>query len=135
MGYHDDRRAVFTDLLHASVALGLEKDVPDRKRLIDDQDLRLHDRADSKSQTGCHTGGVVLDRHIHEVFEFCKFDDLIVVCIHEFFAVTENGAIQIDVFRRRQFAVESGAQLDQGCDTSLYLYRAPVRLQDAADQF
>ena len=28
----------FADLLHAAVALGLEKDIPDRERLINDQD-------------------------------------------------------------------------------------------------
>ena len=114
MGDKEKCRSIFQHMMHALLAFFLECRISDGQHLIDDQDLRLHDRGDSKSQTGCHTGGVVLDRHIHEVFEFCKFDDLIVVCIHEFFAVTENGAIQIDVFRRRQFAVESAPSSIKG---------------------
>ena len=110
MGDKEKCRSIFQHMMHAFLAFFLECRISDGQHLIDDQYLRLHDRGDSKSQAGCHTGGVVLDRHIHEVFEFCKFDDLIVVCIHEFFAVTENGTIQIDVFRRSQFAVESGAR-------------------------
>ena len=80
-------------MMHALLAFFLERCVSDRQYLIDDQDLRLHDRGDSKSQTGCHTGGIVFDRHIHEIFEFCKLDDLIIMRIHKFLAVTENGAI------------------------------------------
>ena len=133
MWHIQKRGPVLSHITHSLLTLLLERIVSDRKDFVADQDIRSYDRCDRKAKTGRHTGRIVLDRHIHEIFEFCKLDDLFVMCIHEFFAVTENGAIQIDVFRRSQFAVESGAQLDQGCDTSLY--RAPVRLHDAADQF
>ncbi len=74
----------FADLLHAAVALGLEKDIPDRERLINDQDLRLDVDRKRKCQTHEHTARVRLDRLIDEIANLGKIENLRQLCIHLF---------------------------------------------------
>ena len=51
MGDKEKCRSIFQHMVHALLAFFLECRISDSQHLIDDQDLRLHDRRDRKSQS------------------------------------------------------------------------------------
>ena len=133
MGYHDDRRAVFANLLHAAVALGLEKDIPDRERLINDQDLRLDVDRKRKCQTHEHTARVRLDRLIDEVANLGKIENLRQLCIHLFFGISHHRTVHIDIFDTGVVLVKSGSQLQQRRNFAAHRHLAGRRRENAGN--
>ena len=80
-GEHD-ADALVQQLPHALVAALLEEDVPDGKRLVHDQDLRLHRRLHGEGQPHHHAAGVGLHRLLDEVADVGKRRDLVEPLVH-----------------------------------------------------
>ncbi len=85
MGYHNDGGISFHHFIDPFFAFLLEFKIADGKDLINDQNIRCGHCRDSKSNTGNHTGGIVLHRSVQKVLHFGKFYDLIEFFIHELF--------------------------------------------------
>ena len=81
--------AALNKVLDATLTLLLEKDIANRKRLIDDKDIGLGNRGDGKGDTRNHTRRKVLQRHINEVFELSEFNNLVKTSIDKLFSVTK----------------------------------------------
>ena len=134
MGDQKDRRVVVLhELVDPLLALLLEQEVADRERLIDDQDVRIGDRSDCKGDACDHAGGVVLERHLHEVLELGEFHDVVELLVDELLRIAEEGTVKIDVLLSRELRVETGAKLDQWRNRAIYRTGALRCLKDASD--
>ena len=82
MGNHHNCCSVLPYFFHPSVALGLEKDIADRQRLIDNQNFRLHVDSKSKGKTHKHTAGIRLYRLIDKVSDIGKIQNILKLILH-----------------------------------------------------
>ena len=121
------------EALDALLALILEEYVADRKRLINDEDIGLGDRGDGEGDARHHARGEVLHRHIDEVGELGKVDDLLEMLVDEILGVTQQGAIEIDVLASGELQVKTGSQLDQRGDIAADDAFAFAGLEHAGD--
>ena len=72
MRYHKNGRAFLLQLIHPMIAFCLKEDIADRKRLIDNQNLRINRDIQRKGQAHKHSAGVGLHRLVHEVSDIGK---------------------------------------------------------------
>ena len=83
--------------LHSSQALFLEIDIADGQHLVDDQDLRLQMRGNSKGEPHIHARAVALDRRVEKFLDLGKGDDLVELRPDLRPRHAQDGAVQIDV--------------------------------------
>ena len=133
MGYHQDRGALLADLLHAAVALGLEKYVAYGQCLIHDQDLRLHIDGQGKCQTDEHTAGIGLHRLVDKISDIRKIQDFLKLCIHFLLGKAHHGAVHVDIFNSRVVHIETSTQLQKGGDHAIDLHLSRGRRQDSGN--
>ena len=133
MGNHQDCCSILTDFLHAAVTFRLEEYVTDGKRLIDDQDLRLHIDGQRKRQSHKHTAGVSLDRLMHEISDIREIQDVLKLLVHLLFRKAHHGTIHVDILNSGIVHVEARTQFQQRRYLSVHIHFACGRCQDTGD--
>ena len=130
---HEDGRAVPAELVHAMIALRLEEDVADGQCLIDDEDLRVHRDVECEGKADEHTGGVALDRLVHEIANVREVEDLLELLVHLFLREAHHRTVHVDVLDAGVVRVEAGTELEERTDDTVDADRALGRCQDAGD--
>ena len=100
------------DLLNSSDAALLKKNVADRQRLIDDQNIGFHMDGDGKRQTHEHAAGVSLNRAINELADFRELFNIGNSLARLGIGEAENRSVDINVFSAGKLQIESGSQLE-----------------------
>ena len=76
-------------MLNTALAFLLEKDIANRKRLINDENIGLGNRSDGKGNARNHTRREVLQGHVNKIFELSELDNLVKASIDKLFGVTK----------------------------------------------
>ena len=122
MGNHDNGSSILSQLVHPPVALGLEKYVPHRQRLVYNQNLRLHVDGEGEGQTDEHTAGIGLHRLIHKVPDIGKFQNVRELLVHLFLGKAHHGSVHVNIFNTCVVLVKPGSQLQKGGNLSVHLH-------------
>ena len=125
--------ALLLEFFELPITLCLEKDVPDRQCLIDNQNLRIDIDRHSKSQPHKHTAGVRLDRLVHKVADIGKVQNILQSRIDLFLGKADHRPLQIDVLHARIFHVKSCAKLEQRGNPTVHDHLSGRRIQHAGD--
>ena len=133
MGNQDERHAFRTQCGDLGEALVLEGLVAYGKDLIGEQDVRLQMDRHGEAQAHLHSGGIIFERRINEVFEFGEFDDVLHPLFDIPIAEAVEAGVEKDVFKSRQFGVEAHPQLDKWSDTPMGDHLPLGGDQDARD--
>ena len=83
----------FLDFRKEIVAFALECLIANSKDLVKDQYVSLCLNRHRKSKADLHTGRIILQFLIHELFEFSEFDDVVVHRIDFFMRESQKRAI------------------------------------------
>ena len=78
------RRTARQHMAHSLIAAFAEIRVTNRQHLVADQDIRIHHGRHGKAKPRLHTGRIILDRRIQEVFQLRELHDLVKMLFHEF---------------------------------------------------
>ena len=113
MADEQDRLAHLLEFLKLVEAFHLEKDVSDRKCLIDDQNLRIDVDRNRKCQADKHTGTVCLDRLIYKITDVRKIKDILQSGINLCLREADHGTIQINIFNAGVFHIKPGTKFKQ----------------------
>src|ERR1700730_7394181 len=73
---------------------------------------------DRKSETNVHAARVALHRGIEEFFDFCEGHYLVELAPDLGTRHAEDRAVEIEILAAGEFRVETGADLEQACDTA-----------------
>ena len=119
MGNQNKRHTFRAQCGNLGEALVLERLVAYGKDLVGQQDIRFQMDSHGKTQAHLHPGGVVLERRVDEVFEFGEFDDVLHPLLDIPIAKAVETGVKKDVFKTRQFGIESHPQLDKGSDAPM----------------
>ena len=120
---------------HPFLALFLEQEVAHRQNLIGNQDIRLGDSGNGKSNARHHAAGIVFQRNVQKVPQFTEFHDFIKLGINVLRRKAEHRTVQIDVLTGCQIHIKAGAQLNQRRNGAVDLNRSGDRLVHARDHF
>ena len=102
-----------TDPLDAPV---LENKVAHRQGLVHQQDVRFHVDGHGEGQPHEHSGGIDLDRLVHEFADPGKLQNVVLAFLHLRLREPHDGAGHDHVFPARELGIEPGTQLQQGGD-------------------
>src|SRR5262245_46246188 len=121
------------ELLDTPDATLLEKDIADRERLVHYENVGIHVNSDGESQAHKHSGGIRLDRTIHEIADLSKFfnrwNPLARLRIRE----AENRRVEINIFTAGKERVEPCPQFKQCGDAAGDLDISGCRANDTGD--
>ena len=117
---HEQHRSPlpFAHILHLANSFLLEFGIAYGEDFVHDEDFRLQERSDSKTETDGHTGAVTLNRRIDVFLTAGEIDDLIELAVNLLLGHTEDSAVHIDILPTRHLAMETCADLEQAGDTS-----------------
>ena len=113
VGDQQDSLAVLPHPAKLANATLLEIDVPDRQRLVHQQNLRVEIDGDGKGQAHVHAAGIGLDGLVDEAADFGEALDLGHLPGNLLGAQAHDGGIQGGVFPAGELGVESGPKLEQ----------------------
>ena len=116
---HEDGRAVPSELIHAVIALRLEEDVADGQGLVDDENLRIHRDVEREGEADEHTGGVALDRLVHEITDVREVENLLELLVHLLLREAHHRAVHVDVLDAGIVRVEAGTELEKRTDDAV----------------
>ena len=105
--------AQMTDSLDAPV---LKNEVPHRQGLIHQQDVRVHVDGYGEGQPHEHSGGIDLDRLVHEFADPGELQNVVLALLHLPLGEPHDGAGHEHVLPSRELGIEPGTQLQQGRD-------------------
>ena len=88
--------ATLNKVLNTALAFLLEKDIANRKRLIDDENIGLGNRSDSKGDTRDHTRREVLQGHVNEVFKLGELNNLVKTSVDKLLGIAKQRTVQIE---------------------------------------
>jgi hypothetical protein len=111
VGDKHNRPATASHILHGADALLLERCVPNRQYFIDQEQVRLEVRGDSKTKPQKHSRRVTLHRGVEEPFDSGKGHDRVQFCLDLLPPHAENRAVQEDVLAAGQIAVKASSHL------------------------
>src|ERR1700744_5044772 len=100
----------FMELPHTAIG---ENGVPDRKRFVDNQNLRLDVNRGREGQTYIHPGRVLLHGSVDKFANFSKRLYGWQRANHLLPSKTENLAIQKHIFASREFGIEAGPEFQK----------------------
>lgn len=97
----------------------LEGGVADGKDFIEDEDIAFGTDSDRESEANLHTGRIIFELLVHEIFELGEFDDVVIHGGDFGIAEAKHGAIQVDVFAAGEFHIETDAKFDKGDEVAI----------------
>ncbi len=113
MAHEHHRPAFGGDRAHLPQALALERRVPHRQHLVDQQDLGFEVGGHRKGETDVHAAGVTLHRRVEEPCQFGELDDVVEVGCDLPAPHPEDGAGEANVLPAGELGVESGTYLQE----------------------
>src|SRR4029077_9724293 len=93
-------------------AFSLERNIPDRQHLINDQYFRFEVGRHGKREADIHARAVTLHGRVEEFLNLRKVYNLIEPGSNFCSAHSENGRIQVDILPAGQVLVKAGADLE-----------------------
>ena len=131
--HHDHRRVAVAQPPGVVHALALERQVPDRQHLIDQQHVRAHMGGDRERQADVHPAGVALHGQVHEPVRLGELDDVIVLA-HDLPARhAHDRAVEEDILTPGQLRVKPGAHFEEAAQVAADLDLAAGGGGDAAE--
>ena len=134
MGDEDDS-LVAVERLEIVVTFLLEGGVTNGENFIEDKDIPFRADSNGKGEADLHAGRVIFEFLVHELFEFGKFDDVVIHGVDFGVAEAEHGAVQINVLAAGEFGVEADAELDERDESAIHDDRAGGWIVDARKDF
>ena len=128
MADKQDRLAFRLEFLELFIAFGLEKNIPDRKSLINDQNFRINIDGNRKSKTDKHTGRIGFYRLIDKIADIRKIQNILQAGVNLLFGKPVHRSVQIDIFHTGIFTVKSGAKFQQSRNPAVDVYLSLRRI-------
>jgi hypothetical protein len=116
------------------VALLLKGLVPDRKHLVEQQQVGVDVHRDREPEPHVHPRRVRAHGDVGEGLELGEAQDLLDVLVDVAALEAVDRRVEVDVLAPRELRVEAGADLDQRADASADRKRAGRRREDPRDQ-
>jgi len=135
MGDEDDGPALAAELFYFGKALFLEGFIAHRQDLVHEHDIGVGMDGGGEGKAKVHAGGIVLELHVLEFFEFGEVEDVVVDFVHLLSAHAEDGGIDIDIVPGGELRLEANAELEEGGDPAVDSDCAPVRVEDFSQYF
>ena len=121
MADEQECHAVGQLLLKQPAALALKIDVPDRQRLVDDEQLRLDRHLHGEGQPDHHAAGIRLHRLVEELADVGERGDAVEFGVLLGPGKTDLGGVEVHVLAPGVFHVETAAQFQQGGDAAMHI--------------
>ena len=123
------------DVFHLADGFLLELGIADGEDFVHDKDLRVQEGSYGEAQTDSHTGGITFDRGVDIAFTTGEIDDLVQFGLDLITGHAEDGAVHEDILPTRHLAMEAGADLQEGTNTTVGTDSAGRRTGDAGEEF
>ena len=100
-------------MLNTSLAFLLEKDIANRKRLVNNQNIWLGNSRNCKGNTSNHTRGEILQWHVNKITEFCKLNNPVEIGIDKLLGISKERSIKVDILTSRQLGIKARTKLNK----------------------
>ena len=135
MTHEEDGAALaLGDVFHLADGFLLELGIADGEDLVHYEDLGLQESRDGEAETDGHTRTITLDWGIDISLAAAEVDDLIQFGLDLAAGHAEDGAVHEDILPPGHLAMEAGADLEEGADTSVGTDSAGRRACDAGKE-
>jgi hypothetical protein len=115
-------------------ALPLERLVPDREDLVQQEDVRLHVHGNRKTEPHQHPGRVGAHGEVDEPIELRERDDLVEEPVDLAPLQPVDRTAQVDVLTAREVGMEACAELEQRPNRPAHLDASRRRPKDPGNQ-
>lgn len=103
----NDRFSFLFEFFHLCKAFIREAVVSNRKRFVNDQDIRIHVNGDGESKAGFHAAGVSPERQVDMLADVSEVDDILEHRVDLLLREAQKDAFVSDVFQTGEIAVHS----------------------------
>ena len=118
-----------------SQAFELKLGVPHSKSFIDDEDIRFQSRSSGEGKPGLHPGGKSFKGSVDKFCQFAKFDDPVRLGLDLLAAHPQAQPSHADILPAGVLLIKTGAQLEDGRQTAMYLHISLGFIQSACQYF
>jgi hypothetical protein len=130
----EDRLSRLAEVFDPRTALHLKALVPDRERLVDEQNVGLDVGGDRERETGRHAGRISADRRVDELLELRPLDDTRRPAAHLGPREAEQRALEHDVLPPGQLPVKAQTELEKRRCATHHDDAASARRHHAGDE-
>src|ERR1051326_2241212 len=129
VGHKNDCHPITFELMDTTHTTLLEKQVPNGKRFVHDQDIGIHMNGYGEREADKHTARVSPDRTIYKLTDLRKFFDGRNSRAGFRVRKSEDRGIQINILTTGEVRIETGAEFKKGGDSATYIDVAVRRTQ------
>ncbi len=135
MGDKNDGLVRFFEVFEIAFTFLLESSVADGEYFVEEQNVATSANGNRKGEADLHTGRIVFEFLVLEIFEFGKVPNVVVHLIHFGVAKAKQSAIHVDVFAAGELWIKTNAKFDERNQGAIDDYIAFFWVVDAGENF